>query len=74
MNAQDYRIAIAKLGMSQRRAARFFEAGQAAGPRWAKDGPPAAVAMMLKLMIALHVRPDWVDFWLGRRKDNDSGA
>lgn len=66
MNANDYRAAIKHLGMSQRRAARFFEAGPATGSRWAKDGPPAAIAMMLNLMIALHVKPAWIDHWLGR--------
>lgn len=67
MNATEYRASIKKLGMSQRRAARFFEAGPATAVRWAKDGPPPAIGMMLTLMLALHVKPSWVDYWLGRK-------
>lgn len=71
MNATEYRIAIAKLGMSQRRAARFFEAGYTTGTRWAADGPPAAIGMWLNFMLALHVKPAWVDFWLGRKDTSE---
>jgi hypothetical protein len=66
MTPAEYRAAIAALGMSQARAARFFEAGPASGPRWARNGPPAAVAMMLRLMMELHMMPGQVDLRLGR--------
>jgi hypothetical protein len=71
MTGPDYRIAIAKLGMSQRRAARFFEAGRTTGFRWAEEGPPAAVSMLLRLMIVLRITPAWVDYWLGRTKESE---
>jgi hypothetical protein len=66
MNAAEYRAAIATLGMSQRRAARFFEAGVATGERWANEGPPAAIGMWLNFMIVLRILPAWVDWVLGR--------
>lgn len=69
MTAEDYRDAIAKLGMSQRRAARFFEVGHATGERWAIDGPPPAIGMWLTFMVTLHISPAWVDWVLGRERD-----
>ena len=66
MTPTEYRVAIAQLGMSQRRAAKFFEAAPATGPRWAKHGPTPPVAMKLRLMIAMELTPDNVEGWLER--------
>jgi len=74
MNATEYRAAIAKLGMSQRRAARFFEAGPATGERWATEGPPPAIGMWLNFMVTLRVSPEWVDWILGRRTKSEEDS
>jgi hypothetical protein len=71
MNANEFRDSIAKLGLSINGAGRFFEVGQATAHRWAKEGTPPAVSMMLKLMIALHVKPAWVNYWLGRKSETE---
>ena len=71
MNADDYRTSIAKLGMSQRRAARFFEVGPATGERWATEGPPPAIEMWLLFMTTLRISPAWVDWVLGRQCSKD---
>lgn len=68
MTPAEYRDAIASLGMSQARAARFFKASPATGPRWAKHGPPPAVAMMLRLMIASRLTVGYVEVVTFRAK------
>lgn len=71
MQGPEYRSAITKLGLSINAAGRFFQVGSATAHRWVKDGPPSAVSMLLTLMLKLHASPSWVNYWLGRKDDDD---
>lgn len=50
MTAKQYRAAIAKLGLSQRAAAKFFGVNERTSRRWAKDGAPSVVEMLLQIL------------------------
>jgi hypothetical protein len=52
-----YRAAIERLGLSQRAAGPFFGVDERTSRRWASDGPPEAVAKLLRLMIKLGLGP-----------------
>jgi hypothetical protein len=68
MSPAEYRAAIAELGLSQVRAAEFFGVHDVTGRWWAAvdgDGPPAAVAKFLRLMLALRFTPEYVDQMIG---------
>ena len=60
MTAAEYRAAIAALGLTQESAAALFGAVGRTGQRWARSGPPLAVAMLLVAgfsyddLVALH--------------------
>lgn len=60
MTPNQYRAAIARLGLSQRAAARLFDVGERQSRRWAlgESEPPRAVEIALKLMVELEVDPD----------------
>ena len=58
MTPLQYRAAIEKLGLSQRKAGTFLGAAERTSRRWAKDGPPEAVAKLLRLMIRLEIKPE----------------
>ena len=62
MTPHQYATAIAKLGLSQRGAARFLGVGERTSRRWiAGEAPvPQAVAMLLRLMIRIHLSPEAV--------------
>jgi DNA-binding transcriptional regulator YiaG len=62
MNKTEYRSAIASLGLSQAGAARFLGVNERTSRRWAIDGdpPPEAVAMLLRLMVAVKWKPERV--------------
>ena len=47
MTAAAYRAAIAELGITQEQAGALFGAAGRTGQRWARTGPPLAVAMLL---------------------------
>ena len=66
MTGPTFRAAITKLGMSLNEAGRFLRVGQATAHRWAKDGTPTAVGMLLTLMLELHLSPGLVNYLLGR--------
>ena len=53
MDAQEYRSALDKLGMTQLAAGELFIVGSRTSRRWALDDGriPAAVAMLLRLMV-----------------------
>lgn len=60
MSADEYRAAIARLGFietdvpndtGQSNAARFFDRDARTGRLWAANGPPAPVAIALRLML-----------------------
>ncbi len=47
MSPDDYRQRIAALGLTQEEAGRILGASDRTGQRWAADGPPLAVSMVL---------------------------
>ena len=66
MTAKQYRIAIAKLGLSQRAAAKFFGVNERTSRRWAKDGPPYSAARFLTAMIVQKISPAELDHSIDR--------
>ncbi len=60
MSPQQYRDAIAQLGMSQVRAGEFLIGNPRTSRRWASgDSPvPRSVALLLRLMIEHDIKPD----------------
>jgi DNA-binding transcriptional regulator YiaG len=58
-----YRTAIAKLGLSQRGAAAFLKVGERTSRRWALgESPiPEGYAKLLRLMVRLNLTPVEVD-------------
>ena len=58
MTANQYRSALEKLGLSQRGAGPFFGVDERTSRRWAADGPPEAVAKLLRLMVRLDLKPE----------------
>ncbi len=60
MSPQQYRDAIAQLGMSQVRAGEFLIGNPRTSRRWASgDSPvPRSVALLLRLMIEHDIRPE----------------
>lgn len=61
MTPDEYRAAISALGLTQNAAGQFFGVHEVTGRRWATQGPPAAVAKFLRLMLALKFTPEYVD-------------
>jgi hypothetical protein len=55
MTANQYRVAIEKVGLSQRAAGAFFGVDERTSRRWAaEDAPiPESVAKLLRLMVRL---------------------
>ena len=68
MTLTQYRSAIDRVGLSQVGAARFFGANPRTGQRWAADGPPPAVAVCLRLMIALDLSAEEAAKFLKMRR------
>jgi DNA-binding transcriptional regulator YiaG len=60
VTAMQYRAAIEKLGLSQQGAARFLGAGERTSRRWAlgEARVPESVALLLRLMIRLKIKPE----------------
>ena len=65
MTRNEYRKAIAIVGLSQLGAARFFKAGPRTGQRWAAKSPPNGIALCLRLMLALKLSANDVMKLLG---------
>lgn len=58
MTANQFRVAIAKLGLSQEAAGEFMGRSARQGQRWANGDPiPESVAKLLRLMIRLNLSP-----------------
>jgi hypothetical protein len=59
MNAAQYKAALARLGLSQRGAAVFFDVDERTSRRWAlgEQPPPRAVQIALELMLKYEVAP-----------------
>lgn len=56
----DYRAALARLNLSQRKAASFFGKDERTSRMWADrrgHGPPTEAAMWLRFMIATNISP-----------------
>ena len=53
MNARQYRDACTKLGMSLNKATKFLGVGLSTSHRWANEGCPTSISILLRLMIAL---------------------
>ena len=67
MTGLQFRLLIRRLGMSRAGAGRFLGVSEATTSRWAKDVVriPAAVAMLLRLMAEMELRPI-VPKWEGK--------
>jgi transcriptional regulator with XRE-family HTH domain len=65
MTPDKYRAAIKTLGLTQNQAGEFFGVNPVTGRRWASNGPPPAVAKLLRLMLALQFTPAYVDRVIG---------
>jgi hypothetical protein len=61
MTPTQYRTAIEKLGLSQRKAGSFLGVDERTSRRWAAEGPPEPVAKLLRVMIRLKLKPEDVD-------------
>lgn len=51
MNGNQYQLALDRLGLTQGQAADVFRADARTSRRWRKDGPPAAIAVLLRLAL-----------------------
>lgn len=59
MTPEQYRKAIARLGMTIAGAGRFLGVNERTTRRWASEGPiPGAVGKLLRLMVRLKLNPD----------------
>lgn len=65
MSPQEYRAALVTLGLSQSAAGQWFGAHEVTGRRWALRGPPGPVVKLIRLMLALHFSPSYVDMVSG---------
>jgi DNA-binding transcriptional regulator YiaG len=62
MTAKEYRVAINKLGLSQRKAAHFLGVNERTSRRWIDGTPiPHAVGLLLRLMIKEKLLPEDVE-------------
>lgn len=52
MTANQYRAALARLGLSQVGAARLFGVGERTSRRWAEEGVTGPAELLLRLMLA----------------------
>lgn len=52
MDAEQYRRALAQLALSQEAAGVEFGSSPRSGQRWAAEGPPASVAILVRLLLA----------------------
>jgi hypothetical protein len=57
--------------MSLNKAAKFLGVGLSTSHRWANEGCPTSISILLRLMIALDVTPDWVNKKIGRTATED---
>jgi hypothetical protein len=52
MTPNQYRAALARLELTQLRAARLFGVGERTARRWAETGPASTAAILLRAMVA----------------------
>lgn len=60
MSGEEYRAALDTLGLTIRGAARLLQVAESQTQAWAKRGPPAAYAALLRFMLSAKVTPDEV--------------
>jgi hypothetical protein len=58
MTPTQYKIAIAKLGLSQERAGLWLGVSKRTGQSYAANGPPEPIAKLIRLVIRLKLTPD----------------
>ncbi len=58
MTPKQYKSAIDKLGLSQERAGLWLGVSKRTGQNYAAKGPPEPVAMLLRLVLRLNLKPD----------------
>ena len=60
MTGKQYGAAIARLGLSQRSAAKFLQVSERTSRYWIADARPVphAVKLLLNLMIAKEIKPE----------------
>jgi hypothetical protein len=66
MTANQYRAALAKLGLSQVGAARLFGVNDVTSRRWAKSGVSGTVAILLRLLVAKKITIEDIEAVNGR--------
>lgn len=66
MTANQYRAALAKLGLSQVGAARLFGVNDVTSRRWAKSGVSGTVAILLRLLLAKKISVEDIEAVNGR--------
>lgn len=67
MSRKDYRAAIEELGLTQARAAWLFNGkSDRSGRRWASEGAPYHVALIISLMQEFELTPEHIES-LGRK-------
>jgi hypothetical protein len=70
MNREEYLSALKELGVSQQRAAWLFNGKSArSGRRWAREGAPYHVALIIALMQEFELTPEHIEA-LGRQWRN----
>lgn len=57
MTSDEFRKALSDLGQTQAAFARFIEVDERTVRRWATDGPPRSIALLLGLMQRFGVQP-----------------
>ena len=57
----EYKAAIKALGLSQEAAGLWLGLSRRTGRNYATKGPPAAVAMLLRLMMRIGLKPEEVN-------------
>jgi hypothetical protein len=66
MTANQYRAALAKLGLPQVGAARLFGVNDVTSRRWAKSGVSGTVAILLRLLVAKKITVEDIEAVNGR--------
>ena len=61
MTANQYRVAISRLGLTQHGAARLWGVSPRTGQSYAAHGPPEPVARLLRFLLAAKITPDEFD-------------
>lgn len=58
MTGEQYKKAIERLGLTQEQAGEWLGVTGRTGQNYAAKGPPEAVAMLLRLMLKMGLKPE----------------